>query len=68
MDQRTRKLMAMHKTLHHRDYADRLYVSRNWEEEDSLAFKTAMMHRYHVWKTTWPPEMLQTTRRPTVRQ
>ena len=28
MDQRTRKLMTMHKTLHHRDDVDRLYVSR----------------------------------------
>ena len=28
MDQRTRKLMTMHKTLHPRDNIDRLYVSR----------------------------------------
>ena len=28
MDQRTRKLMTMHKALHPRDYVDRLYVSR----------------------------------------
>ena len=28
MDQRTRKLMTMHKVLHHRDDVDRLYVSR----------------------------------------
>ena len=28
MDQRTRKLMAMHKALHPRDDVDRLYVSR----------------------------------------
>ena len=28
MDQRTRKLMTMHKALHHRDDVDRLYVSR----------------------------------------
>ena len=28
MDQRTRKLMTMHKALHPRDDADRLYVSR----------------------------------------
>ena len=28
MDQRTRKLMTMHKTLHPRDNVDRLYVSR----------------------------------------
>ena len=29
MDQRTRKLMTMHKALHPRDDVDRLYVSRN---------------------------------------
>ena len=28
MDQRTRKLMTMHKVLHPRDDVDRLYVSR----------------------------------------
>ena len=28
MDQRTRKLMTMHKVLHHKDDVDRLYVSR----------------------------------------
>ncbi len=28
MDQRTRKLMTMHKALHHRDDVDILYVSR----------------------------------------
>ena len=28
MDQRTRKLMTMHKALHPRDEVDRLYVSR----------------------------------------
>ena len=28
MDQRTRKLMTMHKALHHKDNIDRLYVSR----------------------------------------
>ena len=28
MDQRTRKLMTMHKVLHPRDNVDRLYVSR----------------------------------------
>ena len=28
MDQRTRKLMTRHKTLHHRDDVDRLYASR----------------------------------------
>ena len=29
IDQRTRKLMTMHKTLHPRDNVDRLYVSKN---------------------------------------
>ena len=28
MDQRTRKLMTMHKVIHPRDDVDRLYVSR----------------------------------------
>ena len=36
MDQRTRKLMTMHKTLHPRDDVDRLYVSRK-EEGRGLA-------------------------------
>ena len=31
MDQKTRKLMIMHKALHPRDDIDRLYVSRNAE-------------------------------------
>ena len=33
-NQRTRKLMAMHKALYPRDDVDRLYVSREKEEED----------------------------------
>ena len=36
MDQRTRKLMTMHKALHPRDDVDRLYVSRK-EGERGLA-------------------------------
>ena len=36
MDQRTRKLMTMHKALHRRDDVDRLYVSRK-EEGRGLA-------------------------------
>ena len=36
MDQRTRKLMTMHKALHPRDNVDRLYVSRK-EEGRGLA-------------------------------
>ena len=31
MDQRTRKLVTMHKALHLRDYVDRLYVPRKEE-------------------------------------
>ena len=51
MDQRTRKLMNMHKALHPRDNVDRLYVPRKKEEEDSPASKTALMHRYNSSKT-----------------
>ena len=38
MDQRTRKLMTMHKALHPRDYIDRLYVSRKegWRRLTSI--------------------------------
>ena len=32
MDQKTRKLMTMHKALHPRDDVDRLYVSRKKED------------------------------------
>ena len=32
LDQRTRKLMTMHKALHPRDDVDRLYISRKEEE------------------------------------
>ena len=32
MDKRTRKLMSMHKALHHRDDVDRLYLSRKVRE------------------------------------
>ena len=53
MDQRTRKLMTMHKVLHPRDDVDRLYVSRKEEEEDSPAMKTTLTHRYDYSKTTW---------------
>ena len=43
MDQRTRKLMTMHKVLHPREKKD---------EEDLLASKTALMHWYNDSKTT----------------
>ena len=49
MDQRTRKLMTMHKALHPRDDVDRLYISR---KEDLPALKTALTHRYNDKKAT----------------
>ena len=49
MEQRTRKLMTMHKALHPRDNVDRLYVSR---KEDLPASKTALTHGYNDSKTT----------------
>ena len=52
MDQRTRKLMTMHKALHPRDDVDRRYVSKKREEEDLPALKTALTHRYNDSKTT----------------
>ena len=52
MDQRTRKLMTMHKALHPRENVDRLYVSRKEGEEDLPASKTALTHRYNDSKTT----------------
>ena len=52
MDQRTRKLMTMHKALHSRDDFDRLYFSKKGEEEDLPASKTALTHRYNSSKTT----------------
>ena len=51
MDQRTRKLMTMHKPLHPRDDVDRLYVSRKEEEEYLPASKTALTHWYNGSKT-----------------
>ena len=47
IDQRIRKLMTMHKTLHPRGDVDRLYVSRKREEEDFQALKSALTHRYN---------------------
>ena len=52
MNQRTRKLMTMHKALHPRDDVDRLYVSRKEGEDDLPALKTAFTHRYNDSKTT----------------
>ena len=51
IDQRTRKLMTIHKALHHRDKIDRLYLE-NREEEDLLASKTPLTHPYNGSKTT----------------
>ena len=47
MDQRTRKLMTIHKALHPRDDVDRLFISRKREEEHLPALKTALTHRYN---------------------
>ena len=52
MDQRTRKLMTMHKALHPRDDVDRLYVSRNEGGDDLPTLKTALTHRYNDSRTT----------------
>ena len=46
MNQRTRKLMAMHKAL-----IDYMYQEKR-EEEDLPALKTALTHRYNNLKTT----------------
>ena len=52
MDQRTRKLMKMHKAIHARDDVDRLYVSRKEGGRGLLIIKTALTHRYNDSKTT----------------
>ena len=54
MDQRTRKLMTMHKALHPRDDVDRLYVLR---KGDLPALKTVLMHRYNDSKITYKNTM-----------
>ena len=51
MDQRTRKLITLHKALHPRDDIDRLYVSRKRGEEDLPVSKTALTHRCNDSKT-----------------
>ena len=51
MDQRTRKLMTMHKTLHPRDDVDYMYLEKR-DEENLPASKTALTHRYNGSKTT----------------
>ena len=48
MDERTRKLMIMNKTLHPIDDDDRLYIyQEKRKEEDLPALKTALTHRYN---------------------
>ena len=42
MDQRTRKLMTMHKALHLRDDVDRLYVSRKEEGRGLVSIKDSV--------------------------
>ena len=44
MDQRTRKTMTMHETLHPRDDIDRRYVSRKERGEDLPALKTSLTY------------------------
>ena len=76
MDQRTRKLMTMHKALPPRDDFDRLYQEKK-EEEDLLVLKTVLTRQYNDLKTTYknleedwlqPPETILTIRGPTERQ
>ena len=43
---RKRKLITVHKSLHLRDHINRLYKSREKEEEDSPALKILWMHQY----------------------
>ena len=52
MDQRTRKLMRMHKALHSRDDRDRLCQEKK-EEKDLPAFKIASMPQYNDKKSTY---------------
>ena len=55
MDQRTRKLMAMHKALHIRDDVDRLYVSRKeWRRPWCNGYRRRKWTRPHEFKSwTW---------------
>ena len=57
MDQRTRKLITMHKALHPRDDVDRLYVSRKKGGRGLPALKTALTHRYNDSKTIYKNTM-----------
>ena len=44
MNQRTRKLIMMHKALHLRDEIDRLESSEKKEDKNSPALKTTWMY------------------------
>ena len=48
-DQRTRKLMTMHKALHPKDDTDRLYVSRKEEGRELTSLKST--NKYYL---QWP--------------
>ena len=52
MNQRTRKLMMMHKALHPRDDVDYYMSQEKEEEEDSPSLKIALMQQYNDPKTT----------------
>ena len=52
MDQRTRKLMTMHKASHPRDDVDRLYVSRKDGGRGLTSSKTSLTHRCNDLKAT----------------
>ena len=49
MDQRTRKLVTMHKALHSKDDVDRLYVSREWGKRTCQHWKQC----WHIDITIW---------------
>ena len=52
MDQRTRKLMTMHKALHPRDNVDRIYVSRKGGGRGLASMEDSVEHRYNDSRTT----------------
>ena len=52
MDQKTSKLMTMHKALHPRDNVNRLYASRKERGEGLAALKIASIHQYKDLRTT----------------
>ena len=52
IDQRTRKLMTMHKAFYPRGDVDRLYVSRKEGGRGLASIETALTHRYNDSRTT----------------